>query len=270
MFNILISGIKDTWETDQLMRMDLERFKEYSPGTEAQQIDPKNPNSLIELERVPALLLYEECLQSPATDDVRYGRLHGIRLENCELVFRFSEEGRFSRNVFKEFATRLGMTHSFEHNRTHWAIKDAGIPSDLLARLVKTYDVAFSFARANRAYVEEVANIVRARGVRVFLDSLEQATLWGTHLGESLADIYDKHARYCVMFISRQYAEREWTIHERRSALDRQLRERRPYILPCRFDDIQLAGISPSIGYVSLEQMSPAQLAELIFQKLGI
>jgi hypothetical protein len=270
MFNLLFSGSKNAWDTDQLMRMDLSRFKEFSPGAEAQQIDAKNANSLKELELVPALLLYEEGLHDAPADDVRYGKLHGIRLENRDLVFRFNEEGRFSRAVFKEFAARLGVTERLEHNRTHWAIKDASIPRDMMTHLAKTYDVAFSFAGVNRAYVEEVADVLRARGVRVFLDSMEQVALWGTHLGESLAEIYDRRARYCVMFISREYAEREWTTHERRSALDRQLRERSPYILPCRFDDTQLAGISPSIGYVSLKQIEPLGLANLILEKLGM
>jgi hypothetical protein len=270
MFNVLISGIGNAWETDQLMRMDLERFKEYSPGAEAQQVEANNPDALRSLESVPALLLYEECMQSAATDEVRYGRLHGIRLEGRDLVFRFNEEGRFSRAVFREFATRLGVTHSFEHNRTHWAIKDGGIPRDMMSQLVKTYDVAFSFAGANRDYVEQVANLLAGRGVRVFYDTYETAALWGEHLGEFLADVYERRARYCVMFISRPYAEREWTRHERRAALDLAIRDRRTYILPCRFDDTILPGISPSLSYIPLTNVPPTALSDLILTKLGM
>ena len=270
MFNVLISGGGDAWETDQLMRMDSSRFKEFTDGTEARGIELTNPESLRALEQVPALLLYEDGMQTWATDEVRYGRLSNIQLAGNHLVFRFAEEGRFTRATFNTFAKHLSITNSFELNRTHWAIKDAAIPNAMMQELRRSYDVAFSFAGANREYVEQVATILRASGVKVFYDTFEQATLWGVHLGEFLADLYDRRARYCVMFISRHYAEREWTTHERRSALDRQLRDRGRYILPCRFDDTRLEGISPSIGYVPLAQTPPAQLAALILQKLGL
>jgi hypothetical protein len=269
MFNILVSGIGNSWETDQLMRMELERFKESSPSAEAQQIDATNIDSLRLLEQVPALLLYEESMPNAETDEIRYGRLHDIRREGPNLVFRFHEEGRFTRSVFKEFATRLGVS-SFEHHRTHWALKDGGIPRDMMSLLVKTYDVAFSFAGANREYVEQVANILRGRGVRVFYDTYEAAVLWGQHLGEFLSDVYERRSRYCVMFISRAYSEREWTRLERRSALDRAIRDRRTYILPCRFDDTLLPGISHSLSYIPLANIPPAELSDLILNKLGL
>lgn len=270
MFNVLISGSGDAWETDQLMRMDSSRFKEFTDGTEARGIEATNPESLRALEQVPALLLYEDGIRTWATDEVRYGRLSNIQLAGDHLVFRFKEEGRFTRATLNSFAKHLSITNSFELNRTHWAIKDAAIPTAMMQELRRSYDVAFSFAGADRGYVEEVATLLRERGVRVFYDSFEQVALWGAPLGEFLADLYDRRARYCVMFISRHYAEREWTTHERRSALDRQIRDRGRYLLPCRFDDTRLDGISSSIGYVPLAQMAPAQLAGLILQKLGL
>jgi hypothetical protein len=39
MFNVIISGEPKVWETDQLMRMDVTRFKEYSGGPEADKIN---------------------------------------------------------------------------------------------------------------------------------------------------------------------------------------------------------------------------------------
>lgn len=72
------------------------------------------------------------------------------------------------------------------------------------------------------------------------------------------------------MFISGSYAEREWTRHERRAALDRAIRDRRTYILPCRFDDTELPGISSSLSYIALANMQPSALAALILTKLGI
>ena len=46
MFNVLIHGNQTAWETDQLMRIDARRFKEYS-GSEAKNISADNLESLI-------------------------------------------------------------------------------------------------------------------------------------------------------------------------------------------------------------------------------
>jgi len=46
-----------------------------------------------------------------------------------------------------------------------------------------------------------------------------------------------------VVFVSAEYAARDWTRLERRAALARAVRERREYVLPARFDDTPLPGL---------------------------
>jgi hypothetical protein len=77
------------------------------------------------------------------------------------------------------------------------------------------------------------------------------------------------HRRYCVIFLSQNYAKRVWTNHERQSAQARALRERAEYILPARFDDTVVPGIRDTIGYVDLRTTSPDELCKLIIQKIG-
>jgi len=265
MFSILVSGDKTAWETDQLMRMDQSRFKEFS-DSEHESIVLEKPETLKALETVPALLMYEtECLHAAT---VRYGFLRNIRLLHQDLVFNFLEEGVFDRAIVMEFATRLGFRDGEQH-RTHWAIKDGDIPSGMMEHLRLSYDVVLSFAGENRAYVEEVAAILREYRVRVFYDEYEQVNLWGKNLAEHLDTIYRQSGKYCVIFISKYYAEKPWTNHERRMAVDRALNERREYILPARFDDTQLPGISSSIAYTQLGGKTPTDFARLILQKLG-
>jgi TIR domain len=131
------------------------------------------------------------------------------------------------------------------------------------------YDACLSFAGERRAYVEEVAEALRERGLRVFYDGYEQATLWGKDLYSHLARVYGEAARYCVLFVSAEYAEKVWTNHERRSAQARALRENVEYILPARFDDTELPGLLPTIGYVDLRHLAPSELAALIAEKVG-
>ena len=96
----------------------------------------------------------------------------------------------------------------------------------------RQWDVALSFAGAQRDYVEQVARDLKAWGVRCFYDADEQTELWGRYLAEELPAIYGEQAAAVVMFVSAEYAAREWTRLERRTALARAVRERREYVLP--------------------------------------
>jgi TIR domain len=132
------------------------------------------------------------------------------------------------------------------------------------------YHVAFSFAGEERDYVKEVAGHLRSLGISVFYDSFEQVDLWGKNLYSHLDDIYRNKARYCVMFISKAYREKSWTNLERESAQTRAFEENQDYILPARFDDTEIPGIHPTIGYIDLRSVKPKQLADMIVQKLGL
>ncbi len=131
------------------------------------------------------------------------------------------------------------------------------------------YDVCLSFAGEDRQYVKQVADRLRFRGVRVFYDDYERVDLWGKDLYAHLDYVYRKAARYCVVFASAHYARKLWTTHERRSSQARAFGENTEYILPARFDDTDIPGIPPTIGYVDLRTTSAEDLADLITEKLG-
>ena len=130
------------------------------------------------------------------------------------------------------------------------------------------FHVALSFAGEQRTDVREVASELAKHGVRTFFDEENEVALWGKNLIEEFQRIYMTDSHVVVMFISKEYAEKPWTRHERRSALARALQERREYVLPARFDDTVLDGLDPNLGYLPLRDRSPQQLAEAILQKL--
>mgnify|MGYP001070718847 CR=1 FL=1 len=136
------------------------------------------------------------------------------------------------------------------------------------------YDVAFSFAGAQRAYVEQVRNALRKYDISVFYDNDNSVDLWGKNLYRYLDELYSKKARYCVMFISKEYGERSWTIHESQSAQERIFSDYdnvdfQEYILPVFFDNTQIPGIRCTTGYMDARKVSPEELAEKIAKKLG-
>ena len=131
------------------------------------------------------------------------------------------------------------------------------------------WDVALSFAGAQRDYVEQVAEALKARGVRCFYDADEQIELWGKYLAEELPAIYGEQAAAVVVFVSAEYAARDWTRLERRAALNRAVRERREYVLPARFDDTPLPGLLSDMVAVDLRTRTPQQFAAMIAGKLA-
>ncbi len=130
------------------------------------------------------------------------------------------------------------------------------------------WDVALSFAGAQRDYVGQVAEALKARGVRCFYDADEEIELWGKYLAEELLTIYGEQVAVVVVFVSAEYAARDWTRHERRAALARAVRERREYVLPARFDDTPLPGLSSDVVTVNLRSRTPEQFAAMIAGKL--
>ena len=124
---------------------------------------------------------------------------------------------------------------------------------------VLKHDIALSFAGEDRAYVDSVAHVLRDRGVKVFYDLFEEVDLWGKDLYAYLSDVYSKHARFTVMFISAAYSKKLWTNHERRAAQARAFQEFQEYILPARFDETEIPGVLSTVGYISLRDRSPEE-----------
>lgn len=132
MFNFLVSGNGDWWETTPLSS-GLDRFKEYS-GDEGAGIDAARPETLRQLEEIPTLLMYEVGAGGPHKNVVRYGRLRNIVRRGRELVFDFDldpQHAYLQRQTVLSYAAQLGIA-PFEQHRTHWAIKDGDLPLALV------------------------------------------------------------------------------------------------------------------------------------------
>src|SRR5450631_3295855 len=114
------------------------------------------------------------------------------------------------------------------------------------------YDVCFSFSGEDRKYVAAVADSLKKRGIRLFFADDNEVEMWGKDLYTYLDDIYSERARYCVIFISKHYARKNWTNHERQSAQARAFRENKTYILPARFDTTAIPGLRSTTHYVNL------------------
>jgi len=130
------------------------------------------------------------------------------------------------------------------------------------------YDVTLSFAGEDREYVEKVAKTLQENGVKVFYDKFEEVDLWGKDLGLHFDYVYRKGAKYCIPFISEHYKKKIWANHEIRTAISRAIETNVEYILPARFDDTEIDGIRPTLGFIDLRKITAEKLAHLIIKKL--
>lgn len=131
------------------------------------------------------------------------------------------------------------------------------------------YDVALSFADEDRKYAEELAISLKSKRVTLFYDDFEKSKLWGEDLYQYLTELYSEKAQYCVMFLSKYYASKVWTTHEKRASQERALKESKAYILPIRLDDTKIAGILDTISYVDWHREGVQKITQYIIEKLN-
>jgi hypothetical protein len=131
------------------------------------------------------------------------------------------------------------------------------------------YDLAFSYAGEDRGYVERLAAELQRRRIRVFYDREQIARVLGQDLAEILPRIYEREARYCVVFASEHYSDSQWTAVESDAALRRQRIQKGEYIIPIRLAEVSVPGLSRSIVYYDASAVEPEQVADLLTEKLG-
>lgn len=130
------------------------------------------------------------------------------------------------------------------------------------------YDVAVSFAEADRTTAETLAALLRDRNRSVFLDEYSSSAQWG-NIVDHLVNLYARKARYCVLLVSRRYPLRAWTEAERTSAREGALRDAEEYILPLRLDDTDVPGIEEVKGYRDLRERLIESIVDWLEEKLS-
>lgn len=130
------------------------------------------------------------------------------------------------------------------------------------------FDVAFSYAGEQRGLVKEIHDSLQTRGIKIFYDGGQITNLWGKDLYQYLSDIYQNKAQYCVVFLSRDYANKLWTKHELKAMQARAFKEAEEYILPIKLDDTEIAGLLPTVAYIKSEDYSVSEISDLIYDKI--
>jgi hypothetical protein len=131
------------------------------------------------------------------------------------------------------------------------------------------FDVAVSFAGADRKVAREISAVIGDAGYQVFYDTDQQHMLLGEDLAQYLHDMYFRRSRYAVVVVSADFVRSKWAGNwEWRAVLARMQSQREPYVLPYVIEDVAVPGLNPTIGYVSMDQCQPGEFGELVVRKL--
>jgi len=131
------------------------------------------------------------------------------------------------------------------------------------------YDVALSFARADKAAAEKLAKLLPGKHIKVFLDEYPATDTRGKDILNHLVNLYARKARYCLLLISRHYPLKSWTEEDRTSVSELALRDAEAYILPIRLDEAEVPGVADVKGYRDLRQDSMESIVNLLEEKLN-
>ena len=132
------------------------------------------------------------------------------------------------------------------------------------------FDIGLSFAGEQREYVEQVAEELDYRGIRVYYDAYDQANLWGRDLAKYFKEVFQNRCRYTIVFASKDYAAKMWPTFELENILRKVAESQQDFILPIKFDDTIIPGIPYTMGYLEAHKETPVRISQIAAQRLGI
>jgi len=136
------------------------------------------------------------------------------------------------------------------------------------------FDIAFSFAGAQRTRVRSVAEAVeRVVGSgAVFLDEWFEHVIAGLDGDLTLQDIYSRKTKLVVVCVSADYNDRPWTQLEHRAIRALTMSTGRPSlcVLPLRFGEGDVEGIHANAIVPDVRDREPNAIADLILSRLNL
>ncbi|HEX5406235.1 MAG TPA: toll/interleukin-1 receptor domain-containing protein [Pseudonocardiaceae bacterium] len=134
---------------------------------------------------------------------------------------------------------------------------------DEQSRSAQNYDIAVSFTRQQRDYVEQTVTAAKALGLHVFYDRDMTHQWWGENFVVEQRKVYGQRALHFVPFISTDYLTAQYPRDEFSYAMLNSVRRGDNYILPVLVGDVNVPHelLHPHIGYLRAEDHTPQDLA---------
>lgn len=131
-----------------------------------------------------------------------------------------------------------------------------------------TYDVAISFAGADRSVAEAISRRLQAAGLRVFYDRDYQHALLGEDLAALLHHTYFADSKFAVLVVSQEFLNSKWAGNwELKAVLARMQQQHGGYVLPYVMENVSVPGLNPTVGYVAAADFTAVEFADLVVRK---
>jgi TIR domain-containing protein len=131
------------------------------------------------------------------------------------------------------------------------------------------YDVAISVASEQNSLARDLSICLERSGYSPYFYGLLESDGLGRSLKQLLDEVYENDSRYCIIFVSAEYAVKEHTLYELRAALRRAARQSEAYLIPLRLDDTSLTELG-DLKYIDLRgHRDMVKVCDLVCRQLG-
>ncbi len=134
------------------------------------------------------------------------------------------------------------------------------------------FKVAVSFPGEYRNYVSKVVDILRESlgKDQVFYDYDYQSQLAIPDLDTMLQNIYRNNSDLVVVFLCKEYSEKEWCGLEWRAVRDIIKSKEKERVMFIRFDDSQIDGVFSIDGYIDANRFSESDVSKFILERIQL
>ena len=288
MYNLFVSANEHEWngEPFEIEQSRCVSISEYTTLEIVDQYGDLDKYSFRELRSLPCIFAYETvCGIAPKFGVLRdiKRRASGILCIDYDIV---SCERFLTAQELLSMRTTLDIG-TMEMNRTHWAVKDVDLSSELDRINVvipvsatpyrkkvdvtrHTFEAALSFPGEYRDYVESVANELEKQigPDACFYDRFYEAQLARPKLDVILQRIYGEGCKLVVAFVCAEYNEKNWCGIEWQKIRERVATGDGSRIMYIRLGEGEVEGMSSLDGYVDAQTRSSAEIADLIIERL--
>lgn len=133
-------------------------------------------------------------------------------------------------------------------------------------KIMDKYDIAFSYASEQRKIIKKYEKKLKELGLKVFIDVEHPELFVFNHVPDILKKIYDDSETVMLIFLSRDYAKKDFTKYEGHIAFDRLLTDKRLTII--KLDDSTLPWLPSSLFYYDINKYSFEEICGSLYSAI--
>ncbi len=136
----------------------------------------------------------------------------------------------------------------------------------------KRFRIAFSFAGEKRDFVAKTARILADKfgEDKILYDKYHEAEFAVYNLGIKLPKLYGEESFLIVPVLCKDYDHKKWTGWEWVHIYGLLTQVDGHRVMPSRFDFANADGLSPTAGFIELDEKTPEDFANLILERIAL